>query len=149
MSETYENYSVGHPCFYKHGGPIPSLKAIQIKARVTALHEYREIKSNDLLIFTGGIDKAMALVDPMKKKAALLKEQEVIMTRLWNHDIPRFKAVRRQLSVWKKTGDNGPDQFSTPYLSMSLKHSHMHWNWRNLWIIKLLLDEDKQQDLFA
>ena len=149
MTKSYENYNVGHPCYYQYGGPVPPLGVIRIQARYTALMEFREKDTNDLLVFTTGIDTALAIKNPTKRRDAFLKERAVLLKKLWEHDIPRFKAVRRELSVWLKTGVDKSDRFSTPYQSMSLKHSHLTWYFRNLWFIKLCLDESKQNDLFG
>ena len=131
-----DNYSSGHPWYYKLGGEVKPPKLIMIEVR---LRGYKGHMADD-------IEDADCKPEP--KRSELLRQiRKKVMNDL-KRDISQYREVARELHMHRKTYPFGSKKECSDGIhgSAALKYNHLSNDFAHL----ILLDEllSKQPDLF-
>lgn len=131
------NYSIGHPWYYKLGGAVVRPKQILADVKQSG---YRGYRADD-------IDAADRKSEPARSETLrAIRAEEIGKLRA---DLERYREVVCQLRELRKHNDNGCDQpvCTDVYTSIGLKHSHIYHRFAHLVAIDDLLN--RQPDLFG
>ena len=117
-------------------------------AYMSAKGQVESIES-DNHVFSTEVEKAVTAVTAATQNKLIEAAIEHHKYQLMNVDLPRYRTVVRNLRRYRKTGDGVLSEFSDIFSSVSYKHNHLYWHFRNLSVLHLFRQGLPQGDLFG